>query len=766
MSESDREAYVGRPLKRTEDPRLITGRGQYVEDIKLPGLAHLAFLRSPHAHARVTALRTDAARRAPGVVRVVTAQDLGPLRPLPFMAMLPGLKQVQCPYLAEAVVDSTGVPVAAVVAESPSLARDAAELIEVEYEPLPAVADAQRGLEPGAPLSHSQLGTNQAFSWPLKGGDVDGAFSRAAHIVQVRLDHNRLAGAPMEPRGVLARYDPGSDELTLWLTTQNPFLSRADLAAVTGFPEHKLRVIAPDVGGGFGVKGPLYREEIVAATLARQLARPIRWISTRTEDLLTTIQARAAVSEAEGAVTADGELIGLRAKAVFDLGAHLLGLSLVPPMSASTHIFGPYRIQNAELLSIGVYTNTAPTGPYRGSGRPVGVYLIERLMDEAARATRLDPVEIRLRNFISPEAFPHRTPFGVAYDSGNYARALDRVVELADYRGLRRAQAEARTRGEIMGIGVAAYVESTNVLGWESGVVRVERSGKVTAVTGSSPHGQGHETTFAQIVADHLGVAYDDVIVRHGDTLGAPQAIGTFGSRSAGLGGNALAQAAVEIREKGRRLAARLLEASPEDLLLARGGFQVKGVPEKIVGWDRVGEFAHRGMGLPPQETPGLEATVFFRQDKPSWSFGAGLAVVRVDRDTGRVRLERFVAVDDCGNAINPLLIDGQIVGGFAQGLGQTLLERIAYGEDGQLLTGTLMEYAIPRADDMPELVVDRTVTPSPLNPLGVKGVGEGSACVAPPAIVNAVVDALAPFGVRHVDMPLTAEKIWRALQR
>jgi aerobic carbon-monoxide dehydrogenase large subunit len=766
MSEIDREPYVGRPLKRTEDPKLITGRGQYVEDITLPGLAHLAFLRSPHAHARVTAVRTDAARGAPGVVRVVTARDLGPLRPLPFMAMLPGLKQVQCPYLAEAVVDSTGVPVAAVVAESASLARDAAELIEVEYEPLPPVADPERGLEPGAPLAHAELGTNQAFSWPLKGGDVEGAFSRAAHIVKVRLDHNRLAGAPMEPRGVLARYDPGSDELTLWLTTQNPFLSRADLAAVTGFPEHKLRVIAPDVGGGFGVKGPLYREEIVAATLARQLGRPIRWMSTRTEDLLTTIQARAAVSEAEGAVTADGELIGLRAKAVFDLGAHLLGLSLVPPMSASTHIFGPYRIQNAELLSIGVYTNTAPTGPYRGSGRPVGVYLIERLMDEAARATRLDPVEIRRRNFIPADAFPHRTPFGVAYDSGNYARALDRVVELADYRALRRAQAEARARGEIMGIGVAAYVESTNVLGWESGVVRVERSGKVTAVTGSSPHGQGHETTFAQIVADHLGVAYDDVIVRHGDTLGAPQAIGTFGSRSAGLGGNALAQAAVEIREKGRRLAARLLEASPEDLQLARGGFQVKGVPEKIVGWNRVGEFAHRGMGLPPQETPGLEATVFFRQDQPSWSFGAGLAVVRVDRDTGQVRLERFVAVDDCGNAINPLLVDGQIVGGFAQGLGQALLERIAYGEDGQLLTGTFMEYAIPRADDMPELVVDRTVTPSPLNPLGVKGVGEGSACVAPPAIVNAVVDALSPFGIQHVDMPLTAEKIWRALQR
>ena len=765
MSETDRGPYVGRPLKRSEDPKLVAGRGQYVEDITLPGLAHLAFLRSPHAHARIKALGTDGARRAPGVVRVATADDLGPLRPLSFMATIPGLKQAPCPYLAGAVVDSTGVPVAAIVAESAALARDAAELIEVDYEPLPPIADAERGLEAGAALAHTELGTNQAFSWPLKGGDVDAAFGRAAHVVKVRLDHNRLAGAPMEPRGVLARYDAGSGELTVWLTTQNPFLSRADLAQVLGFPEHRLRVIAPDVGGGFGVKGPLYREEIVAAALARELGRPIRWMSTRTEDLLTTIQARAAVTEAQGAVTADGEIVGLKARAVFDLGAHLLSLSLVPPMSASTHIFGPYRIQNAELLSLGVYTNTAPTGPYRGSGRPVGVYLIERVMDEAARATGLDPVEIRRRNFIPPDAFPHRTPFGPSYDSGDYGRALDRVVELADYGALRREQAAARGRGEIMGIGVAAYVESTNVLGWESGVVRVERSGKVTAITGSSPHGQGHETTFAQVIADQLGVAWDDVIVRHGDTLGAPQAIGTFGSRSAGLGGNALARAAGEVRDKGRRLAARLLEASPDDLQLVRGGFQVKGLPERVVGWDRIGEFAHRGMGLPPEETPGLEATVFFRQDQPSWSFGAGLAVVRVASETGQVRLERFVAVDDCGNAINPLLVDGQIVGGFAQGLGQVLLERIVYGEDGQLLTGTFMEYAIPRADDMPELVVDRTVTPSPLNPLGVKGVGEGSACVAPPAIVNAVVDALSPFGVHHVDIPLTPEKIWRALR-
>ena len=469
-------------------------------------------------------------------------------------------------------------------------------------------------------------------------------------------------------------------------------------------------MIAPDVGGGFGVKGPVYREEVVAAALARQLRRPIRWMSTRHEDLLTTLQARAAVSDAEAAFSAEGELLGLRVKTIFDLGAHLISLSLVPPLSYSIHVLGPYRLANAELLNVGVYTNTSPTGPYRGSGRPVGVYVIERIMDEAARVIGLDPIEIRRRNFVPPDAFPYRTAFGVAYDSGNYARALDRAAALADYPALRREQAEARRRGELMGIGVAAYVESTNVLGWESGVVRVERTGKVTAITGSSPHGQGHVTTFAQIVADQLGIAYEDVIVRHGDTLGAPQAIGTFGSRSAGLGGSALARAAIDVSAKGRRLAARLLEASPDDVELVPGGFRVKGVPERIIGWDRIGEFAHRPIGLPPEETPGLEATVFFRQDHPAWSFGAAVVVVTVDRDTGQVRLERIVAVDDCGNAINPLLVEGQVVGGLAQGIGQAVLEHVRYADDGQLLTGTFMEYAIPRADDMPvTLVLDRT---------------------------------------------------------
>jgi carbon-monoxide dehydrogenase large subunit len=524
-------------------------------------------------------------------------------------------------------------------------------------------------------------------------------------------------------------------------------------------------VIAPDVGGGFGVKGPVYREEVLAALFALRLGRPIHWMSTRNEDLLTTHHGRATVTSAEAAVTADGEVTGLRASASFDLGAHLLSLSLVPPLSNAGHLLGPYRIQDAELTSVGAYTNTAPTGPYRGSGRPVGVYLIERVMDEAARATGLDPVEIRRRNFIARDAFPYRTAFGAAYDSGDYAGALDRAVELAGYPELRREQAEARRRGEIVGIGVAAYVESTNVLGWESGLVRVERTGRVTAITGSSPHGQGHETTFAQLIADRLGLAPGDVLVRHGDTLGAPQAIGTFGSRSAGLGGSALAQAAAEVRDKGRRLAARLLEASPEDIVLVPAGFAVKGATDRMVGWARIADLAHRPVGLPPGESPGLEATVFFRQDHPAWSFGAGIALVRIDRDTGRVRLERFVAVDDCGNAINPLLVDGQIVGALAQGIGQALSEHVVYGEAGELLTATFMEYAIPRADDMPELVLDRTVTPSPLNPLGVKGVGEGGACVAPPAIVNAVIDALAPFGVTHVDSPLTAEKIWRAIR-
>jgi aerobic carbon-monoxide dehydrogenase large subunit len=758
--------YIGRALKRSEDPRLIRGEGQYVDDLALPGLTYLAFLRSPHAHARVLAIRTDAARAAPGVLAVVTARDLPALKPTTYMAVLPGLKA--CPYqpLADRIVDTSGVPVAAVLAETATLARDAIDLIEVEYEPLPAVTDPERALAADAPLVHAELGTNQAFSAPMKGGDVDAAFARAAHVVRVRVEHNRIAGVPMEPRGVTARWDRGTGELTVWLTTQNPFLARADLSTMLGVAEEKLRVIAPDVGGGFGVKGPVYREEVVAAVLAMRGGRPVHWTSTRHEDLLTTHHGRATVTSAEAAVSADGEILGLRAHATFDLGAHLLSLSIVPPLSNAIHVLGPYRIRNVELTSVGAYTNTCPTGPYRGSGRPVGVYLIERVMDEAARATGLDPVEIRRRNFIPPDAFPYRTAFGAAYDSGQYARALDRVVELADYSRLRREQVQARGRGEIVGIGVAAYVESTNVQGWESGVVRVERSGRITAITGASPHGQGHETTFAQVIADQLGVSPDEVVIRHGDTQGAPQAIGTFGSRSAGLGGSALAQAAIEVRDKARRLAARLLEAAPEDLAVVAGGFGVKGAPEKIVGWSRIADLAHRAAGLPPGESPGLEATVFFRQDQPSWSFGAGLAVVRIDRDTGRVRLERFVAVDDCGNAINPLLVDGQIVGALAQGIGQAMTEHVVYGEAGELLTSTFMEYAPPRADDMPELILDRTVTPSPLNPLGVKGVGEGGACVAPPAIVNAVIDALSPFGVTHVDSPLTSEKIWNLIPR
>ncbi|HXJ84162.1 MAG TPA: xanthine dehydrogenase family protein molybdopterin-binding subunit [Candidatus Methylomirabilis sp.] len=764
MAETQR--YVGRPLKRVEDPKLITGRGQYVEDLALPGVTALAFVRSPHAHARVRGIRADRARAVPGVLCVVTAKDLGPLRPTPYMATVAGLKAVPFQCLASDVVDSTGVPVAAIVAESVTIALEAAQLIEVDYDPLPAVIDPEQALTPGAPLVHPEIGTNEAFRVPMKGGDVTTAFARAAHVVRVRAEHNRIAGAPMEPRAVAARYDAGSGELTVWSTTQNPFLARADLAAMLGFPEHRLRVVAPDVGGGFGVKGPVYREEVVAASMAIELRRPVRWISTRNEDLLTTLQARAAVTDAEAAISAEGEILGLKATTIFDLGAHLLSLSIVPPLSYAIHVMGPYRLRNVELTNVGVYTNTAPTGPYRGSGRPVGVYVIERVVDEAARVTGIDPVEIRRRNFIPPDAFPYRTALGVAYDSGHYGRALDRVVELADYPALRRQQAEARTRGEIVGIGVAAYVESTNVLGWESGVVRIERSGKITAVTGSSPHGQGHETTFAQIIADRLGVDWADVVVRHGDTQGAPQSIGTFGSRSAGLGGSALAQASLEVREKGRRLAAHLLEASVDDVEPVRGGFQVKGTPDRIVSWDRLGDFAHRGMGLPASESPGLESTVFFRQDHPAWSFGAGLAVVRIDPDTGHVRLLRFIAVDDCGNAINPLLVDGQIVGALAQGIGQALMEHVVYGEAGQLITATFMEYAMPRADDMPDLALDRTVTPSPFNPLGAKGVGEGGACVAPPAIVNAVVDALSPFGVRHVDMPLTAEKIWRAMRR
>ena len=758
------DRYIGRSLKRREDRRLLLGAGRYVDDFRLPGILHVALLRCPYAHARIQRLDVEAARKAPGVVAAVTGAEVRHLGPMPVMRLFPDMKVPPHPILADGVARALGTPVAAVAAETPYQARDAAELIQVDYEPLPPVVDPEAALAHDAPVLFSELGTNRSFTNIWRHGDPDAAFASAYRVVKLRVVQQRLASVALEPRGILASFDPIMEELTIWTSTQAPFRMRADIASALGLSESKVRAIAPEVGGGFGVKTAPYREDVLVAYLAVRLGRPIKWISTRSEDLLVTQHGRGGVGEGELAVTRDGKIAGLRGRVVYPLGTSLVNSAAVSASNHARLLPGAYVIPACQIEASGALTTTAPIGAYRGAGRPEGIFLIERLMDEAARALGIDPAELRRKNYIPPDRFPFKTATGQVYDSGNYERAMDRALELAGYRQLRQAQSEARARGGIAGIGLSTYVEPC-ALGWESGSVRVERTGSVTAVTGSSPHGQGHETTFAQVVADFLGVTPDEVVVLHGDTRSVPQGFGTFGSRSTSLGGGALAKAALEVREKGKRIAANILEAALEDVVPVPGGFQVVGVPARQVSWKRVADAAYKGQALAPGDSPGLDATVFFQIQGEVWSFGTVVAVVRVDRETGTIALEKIVWVDDAGTIVNPLLAEGQLHGGFAQGFGQALLEQLVYDADGQLLTGTLMEYAVPRADDVPEPVIEKTVTQSPRNPLGAKGLGEAGCIAVPPAIVNAVVDALAPFGIRHLDMPLTPEKVWRAIR-
>ena len=758
------ERLVGSPVRRREDPPLVAGLGRYVDDVRVPGLLHLAFVRSPYPKARIRSIDVAAARRLPGVVAVVTGQDVASLRSLPANRVAKEMAVPPHPVLASEAVYAVGVPVAAVVATSRYAAQDAAALVEVEYEPLPSVASAEAALEPGAPLARDELQSNICYTLRREGGDVEQAFQRADHIVKLRVSSPRLAAVAMEPRGVLAVPEPFGQGLTVWLSCQSPFRVRADLAVTLGFPENRIRVIAPDVGGGFGSKGCLYREDALAAHLALRLGQPIKWVATRSEDLMTTMQGRDMTVMVELALQHDGTMVGLKVRNIANLGAYLQANTAGPPTRLLAMSPGCYRIPNVRVEVLGVFTNTVPTGPYRGAGRPESVLIIERAVDQAARELGLDPIALRRKNFIRPDEFPYRTATGAVYDSGDYERAMDKALALAGYDDLVRQRDEARARGELMGIGLATFVEPSGGAGFESGLVRVERTGEVSAVTGSSPHGQGHETVFAQVVADRLGVPLDRVTVRHGDTFAAPQGVGTFGSRSACLGGSALALAADRLVAKAKRLAAHLLEVAPDDVELRDGTFAVAGAPERTVTWQDLAAAAYASLNLPSGEEPGLEETVFFSPEKEMFGFGTHLAVVRIDRETGALRLEKLVAVDDCGTILNPLIVEGQVQGGLAQGLGQALLEQVVFSPDGQLLTGSLLDYAIPRADDMPPLVLDHTVTPSPRNPLGVKGVGESGAIGAPPAVLNAVVDALWPLGVRHIDLPLTAEKLWQSL--
>lgn len=757
---------LGLARTRVEDLRLITGEGHYVEDITLPGTLSLAFVRSPYPHARIARIDATAAAAAPGVVGVFTGRDIPAIFPIPLLPIVPNPRVPPYEPLAIEVVRHVGTPVAAVVAESRAAAVDAAQLVEVDYEPLPAVADAEAALADGAPLVWPEFGSNVCFQVRMRDGNPEQAFAQAAHVVALTIRFPRLAPVPMEPRAILAQYDKYTGELTAWVTTQAPTGTRDHLALALDLPQNRVRVIAPDVGGGFGARSPAYPEFIVAAHLARRLGRPCRAVNTRSEDVATTTHARDEVVRIEGAFDAEGRLLALRGRVVANLGAFLYTNSIVTPPRIAAMMPGCYKVEHADLEVFAVFTHTNPTGPYRGAGRPEAADCIERLMDAAARQLRLDPIELRRKNFIEPNEFPHRIPTGPVYDSGNYPGALEQVIALSGYHDLKRQQAEERARGErtLMGVGLATFVEPS-AAGWESGFVRIEASGRVSAATGSSAHGQGHETTFAQILAHHLQIPFEHIVVRHGDTHVGPPGVGTFGSRSTVLGGTALVQAAQQVVEKAKRIAASLLEASPDDVELREGTFRVAGVAGRTVTWAQVAAAAYGRGKLPPGETLGLEASAYYNAPRETFGFGAAVAVVRIDPDTGETRVEKLYCVDDCGTVINPLLVEGQIQGGTAQGLGQALLEQVVYEPDGTLVTGSLMHYALPRARTMPELVIAEQVTPSPLNPLGAKGVGESGTIIGTVPIMNAVADALEPLGIQHLDMPYTAERVWQAIQ-
>ena len=760
-SEADRLSHVGRSARRREDPPLLRGEGRFLDDLRIDGAAHVAFVRSPHAHARLRALDVDAARKAPGVIAVITAADVERFAPITLMRAIDGMVVPETIFIAGEAVRCQGTPVAMIAAESAAFADDAVSLVRAEWDALPGVAEADAALAAQAP-SIVGRDDNRCFTFAVRAGDAERAFASAHRVVALEVRQTRLAGVPLEPRGVAARW--ADEHLTIWTSTQVPHRIRDEVSRLLGLERERVRVIAPDVGGGFGVKGGPYREEILIPWLARRLGRAVKWVSTRLEDLLTTHHGRGAWARGELAVDRDGGILGLRARIVCPLGPSVGYTAMGTPRNYVRCLPGPYTVADVDIEAVGAFTSTPPVGPYRGAGRPEAAFLIERLVDEAARALAMDPASLRQRNLVPPERFPFATATGQSYDTGDYPALLARVLDAANYTALRREQAERRARGELVGIGVSVYVEPSG-LGWESGQVRVEADGRVTVATGSSAHGQGHETVFAQIVADRLGLEPDTIEVRHGDTAAIATGIGTFGSRSTALGGGALVHAADAVVAKARRLAAHRLEAHVDDVRLGAGGFAVAGVPDRFVSWADVARVAWHGP-RPANEEAGLEASHVLAPEHEVWSGGAVVAAVRVDRETGAFTLERLVWIDDAGTIVNPLLADGQLDGSLAQAWGQIAFEAVRFDADGHLLSGTLMDYALPRADDVPRVEVHHAHSPSPRNPLGAKGLGEAGNIGVPPAVVNAVVDALAPFGVRHLDMPVTPESIWRAMRR
>jgi aerobic carbon-monoxide dehydrogenase large subunit len=760
---------MGARVKRREDPRLLRGIGQYVDDVNLPNTLHVAILRSPHAHAKIKSLDPEPARQQTGVVAVVTGSEIkDQIGTLPVSGGNQTLRVPKHYVLAVDKVCYVGEGVAAVVAEDHYTARDALDLIQVEYEPLPVVTDPEKALAPGSPVIHSEWPDNVAFRTDQKQGNLTKAFKEAHKIVRQRLVHQRLAPIAIEPRGVVAHYLSSDKELTVWSSTQIPHMLRSNLAQMLKLPENEVRVVAPEVGGGFGSKLNVYAEEGLLGYLALKLNRPVKWIEGRRENIQATIHGRGQVGEVEAAVKKDGTILGLRYKVIADIGAyHQLNTPAIPPFTGLM-LSGAYKIPAISMELTAVFTNKMSTDAYRGAGRPEATYVIERMVDRIAQELNLDPLKVRRKNFPKPAEFPFKTATGLAYDSGNYEMALSKALKLAGYEKWRRDQKRLRNQGRYLGVGLSTYVEIC-AMGpkgmWEYGKVEVEPNGKVKVLSGASPHGQGQETSFAQIVADELGVELDDITVVHGDTAIVPKGIGTFGSRATAVGGTAIYQSAQKVKEKAREIASHLLEVDPDDLSFAEGRFSVKGVPKKGLTIQQLAQSAQVAKNLPKGMEPGLTADSQFEPSNFTFPFGTHICVVEVEPQTGRIEIKKYIAVDDCGKVINPLLVDGQIQGGIVQGMGQALFEEVIYDENGQLLTGSLMDYALPRAANLPRLNLIRTETPTPVNPLGIKGIGEAGTIGSTPVIVNAVVDALAPFGVTHIDMPLTPQKIWSLCQ-
>jgi carbon-monoxide dehydrogenase large subunit len=740
--------------------------GSYMDDQRPPGLLHLAIVRSIQGHARIVDVDLSAARGCPGVVGAFAVDDLGEVGNAPATPFLAGVSVPTQPPLARERVRYVGEPVAAVVADTRYQAEDAARVIEVAYDPLPVAATMAAALAPDAPRIHDELPDNVAYRLERHGGDVDGAFARAAHVVRAEVRHNRVAGVPLETRGIVA-VPTGAGDLTVWAGWQNPHELRGSLAIALGLPEHRIRAIVPDMGGAFGIKGALNREDILAARLALMLGRPVKWIGTRIEDFQATAHARHQHDEIEAALDDEGQVLAIRTRTTANMGAFILGRAVRPPLRVPGFATGAYKIPAQASEVVAVYTNLAPGGGYRGAGRPEVAFLIERLMDTAARELKIDPVELRRRNFIQPGDFPYTTPTGTSYDSGDYPRLLDKAVQAADYSAWLAERDERRAQGEIVGVGLATFIENT-AAGWESGTVRVEPDGSVTALMGGTQMGQGITTALAQIVADRLGVEFEQVRVIGGDTTVVPTGVGSGGSRSTAVGGTALALASDRVIEKALAIAAHLLEAPLDDLEYRDGSVQVKGTPDRTMTLAALARASYPGVSAtaPLPLEPGLAATAAFTASGESIASGAYLAFVSIDRDTGRVTVERIVAADDCGVIVNPMLAAGQVVGAIGQAIGEALLERVVYDDEGQILSSSLLDYALPTAHVVPTPTLTHTSTPSTRNPLGVKGTGEAGMLGTPPAIVNAVADALSPYGADDLHPPLYDELIWRKIQQ